>query len=57
MTCEDIAAVDDAIMEDMVHCRYCGESCDVSDVTLYGAVYDVLTNTRSGGVAICESCL
>jgi hypothetical protein len=52
----DITAVDDAILEDMAQCRYCGASCDVSDVTLYGAVYDVSSGTRSGGVVICEDC-
>lgn len=53
---DDTVSVDDAILEDMVHCRYCGASCDVSDVTLYGTEYDVQTNTRSGGVVICEDC-
>jgi hypothetical protein len=53
---DDIAAVDDAILEDMVHCRYCGAPYDVSDMTLYGAVYDVSAGTLSGGMAICEDC-
>jgi hypothetical protein len=41
---DDITAVDDAILEDMVHCRYCGSSWDVLEVTLYG------------DVAICDDC-
>lgn len=45
MDADDPTAYDDAVIEDMVTCRYCGASWDVSEITVCG-----------GDVNICDEC-